>query len=116
MLKNVSICVCVCAVIIGSQVFAHCGTCGIGPSGEKAVDWGKKRLDGKVGLLRAFDMTKSDRKKMILLEETFHTDMKAVKDRYKVQASALLNEAQQAVYFNKKRGRKACCNAKGKNI
>ncbi len=106
--------VCIGFVVIASQAFAHCGTCGVGPSGE--TDWGKKRLDGQVALLRAFDMSKSDRKKMIVLEETFHTDMNAVKDRYKAQASILLNGVQQAVYFKKKRGRKACCKAAGKNI
>ena len=94
-------------------MFAHCGSCGVGPAREKDYDWGKKKLDSRINMIRAFDMSESDRKKMIVLEKTFHKDMQTLRARYKVKASTLLNDVQKEVYFMKKRGRDNCCKVKG---
>eukprot|EP01047_Picozoa_sp_COSAG01_P002328 COSAG01_NODE_61_length_29729_cov_196.711779_14_plen_115_part_00 len=97
------------------QIFAHCGSCGVGSAkdGRKKTACTRK-AEKKAKLVKAFNLSEADEKKLNELDAQMKENMKAVKDQYRSDVSGILNEAQQDLYFmGAKKKKKGCCK-KGK--
>ncbi|MEK9657629.1 MAG: hypothetical protein VW378_04570 [bacterium] len=98
---------------LSSQIFAHCGSCGTGGSKDEAKDWGEKKLQQKVRLIKAFGLSSADEEALISLEKKMMADLKEIKDTYQAKVAGFLNQDQQAVYLMTPKAKKGCCTSKG---